>query len=67
MEEKCKPKQRKRRPRPVQLNDVDSCDETIPLVRSKPKKKCKEPLFDEDIVDGFSVLSFRIYDDLEVR
>ena len=66
MDEKCKTKRRRRRVVQLKASEDDSCDETIPLVRSKPRKKCKEPSFEEDIVDGFSVLSFKTYDDLEV-
>ena len=46
----------------------DSADEVV--VRSKPprpRKRAKEPLFDEDIVDGFAILSFKTLDDLEVN
>lgn len=40
--------------------------------RSKPsrpptrKKRNKEPIFEEDVVDGFAILSFKSYEDLEV-
>lgn len=51
----------------------DSADEdTIqPPVREKPpqrRKKQKElsPLLEEDIVDGFAILAFKTYEDLEV-
>ncbi|XP_064460042.1 autism susceptibility gene 2 protein-like isoform X2 [Ornithodoros turicata] len=39
--------------------------------RAKPqrppnrKKRNKEPIFEEDVIDGFAILSFRTYDDLE--
>ena len=49
--------------------DDDSCDEGIPLIRSKPprpRKKTKEPLFEEELIDGFSIFAFKSYDDLEV-
>ncbi|XP_023216652.1 fibrosin-1-like protein [Centruroides sculpturatus] len=29
------------------------------------KKRCKEPLFEEDVIDGFAILSFKTYEDLE--
>ncbi|KAG0410438.1 hypothetical protein HPB47_012438 [Ixodes persulcatus] len=40
--------------------------------RSKPprpptrKKRNKEPVFEEDVIDGFAILSFRTYEELEV-
>lgn len=49
----------------------DSGEDESP-VREKPqrppnrRKKSKEPLVEEDIVDGFSILGFRTYEDLEV-
>lgn len=30
------------------------------------KKRNKEPVFEEDVIDGFAILSFRTYEDLEV-
>lgn len=51
--------------------DGDSADEDI--VREKPqrppnrRKKSKESLVEEDIIDGFAILGFKTYDDLEVR
>lgn len=53
----------------------DSGDEDMavaPPIREKPpprRKKQKEqsPLLEEDIVDGFAILSFKTYEDLEVR
>ena len=51
-------------------SEDDSSEESVPLVRSKPhrvKKKTKEPLFEENILDGFAMLSFKTYEDLEVR
>lgn len=52
----------------------DSADEdmaTAPPIREKPpprRKKQKEqsPLLEEDIVDGFAILAFKTYEDLEV-
>lgn len=52
----------------------DSADEDMDKtpVREKPpprRKKPKEqsPLLEEDIVDGFAILAFKTYEDLEVR
>lgn len=52
----------------------DSADEdtATPPVREKPpqrrKKQQKEnsPLLEEDIIDGFAILAFKTYEDLEV-
>lgn len=52
----------------------DSADEDManaPPIREKPpprRKKQKEqsPLLEEDIVDGFAILAFKTYEDLEV-
>lgn len=55
--------------------DQDSAEEdATPHVREKPprpplrRKKPKEPspLLEEDIIDGFSILGFKTYEDLEV-
>ncbi|XP_074031929.1 tay bridge kinase isoform X2 [Leptinotarsa decemlineata] len=50
--------------------DGDSGDEdVIPAKPPRPpnrRKKAKEPLCEEDIIDGFSVLQFRTYEDLEL-
>ena len=54
-------------------NDGDSGEEDESPVREKPqrppnrRKKSKEPLVEEDIIDGFAILGFKSYDDLEVR
>lgn len=37
-----------------------------PNRRKKQKDLLKEPLCEEDIVEGFSILQFRSYEDLEV-
>lgn len=55
------------------VNNGDSAEDESP-VREKPqrppppnrRKKSKEPLFEEDVIDGFAIMSFRSYDDLEV-
>lgn len=48
----------------------DSADESPTRVKpTKPpnrRKKAKEPLYEEDIIDGFAILAFRSYEDLEV-
>jgi hypothetical protein len=50
----------------------DSGDDDENVVREKPqrphnrRKKNKEPLVEEDIVEGFSILQFRSYEDLEL-
>lgn len=52
----------------------DSADEDMantPPIREKPpprRKKPKEqsPLLEEDIIDGFAILAFKTYEDLEV-
>lgn len=50
--------------------DGDSGDEdVIPAKPPRPpnrRKKSKEPLCEEDIIEGFSILQFRTYEDLEV-
>ncbi|CAB3363042.1 Hypothetical predicted protein [Cloeon dipterum] len=50
------------------LND-DSADESPTRQKpSKPpsrRKKLKEPLYEEDIIDGFAILAFKTYEDLE--
>lgn len=49
----------------------DSGEDESP-VREKPprpptrRKKSREPLVEEDIVDGFAILGFKSYEDLEV-
>ena len=65
MEEKSKAN-RRRRERALKMRaeittesgkaSEDSCEEGLPLVRSKPprpRKKSREPLFEEDVIDGF--------------
>lgn len=57
----------------VSKNVQDSADEDELAIREKPprppnrRKKSKEPLVEEDIIDGFAILAFKTYDDLEVR
>lgn len=77
MEEKAK-SNRRRRERALKMRaeisesakaSEDSCEESVPRVRTKPprpRKKNKEPLFEEDVVEGFAFLAFKNYEDLEV-
>lgn len=51
----------------------DSADEesSKPPVREKPPQRRKKPkdlspLLEEDIIDGFAILAFKTYEDLEV-
>lgn len=44
-------------------------EESPPVRQKRPpqrKKRIKEPLYQEDIVDGFAFLCFKTYEDLEV-
>ncbi|XP_052562443.1 proline-rich protein 36 isoform X6 [Culex pipiens pallens] len=53
----------------------DSADEDMPVCREKPprpqhvrrkrKEKDMSPVLEEDIVDGFAILAFKTYEDLE--
>ncbi|KAG8184998.1 hypothetical protein JTE90_017024 [Oedothorax gibbosus] len=49
--------------------EISENDEDAPLVRQKRpptrKKRIKEPVFQEDIVDGFAFLCFKTYEDLQ--
>ena len=77
MEEKSKAN-RRRRERALKMRaeisesskaSDDSCEESIPLIRSKPprpRRKNKEPLFEEDVIDGFAILAFKSYEDIQV-
>lgn len=77
MEEKAK-SNRRRRERALKMRaeisesakaSEDSCEESVPRLRTKPprpRKKSKEPLFEEDVVEGFAFLAFKNYEDLEV-
>ena len=55
-------------------SDLDSADEDTKLTIEKPqrppirRKKSKEPspVLEEDIIDGFAILAFKTYEDLEV-
>lgn len=58
----------------VDGGDPDSAEEEQIAAREKParpplrRKKPKEPapLLEEDIIDGFAILAFKSYEDLEV-
>ena len=79
MEEKSSKANRRRRERALKMRaeisesskaSEDSCEESIPIKRSKPprpRKKNKDPLFEEDIIDGFAILAFKSYEDIQVR
>lgn len=44
-------------------------EESPPVRQKRPptrKKRIKEPIYQEDIVDGFAFLCFKTYEDLEV-
>merc|ERR1712025_774110 len=52
------------------LDDLDSAEDDTDLLKLKPPrpprpKKLKDPLYEEDIVEGFSFCSFNTYEDLE--
>ena len=57
----------------VGVKDVDNGNETgDDVLEPRPtrpirKRKLREPLFKEDIIDGFAIYSFRSYNDIEVR
>lgn len=49
--------------------EVSENEESPPVRQKRPpqrKKRIKEPLYQEDIVDGFAFLCFKTYEDLEV-
>lgn len=56
------------------LDPDDSADEDMPVSREKPprptvrrkrKEKDPSPVLEEDIIDGFAILAFKSYEDLE--
>ena len=60
--------------RAVGVKDADNGNETgDDAIEPRPprppnrKRKLKEPLFEEDIVDGFAIYSFKAHGDIEVR
>lgn len=57
------------------IDPDDSADEDMPVSREKPprpparrkrKEKDPTPVLEEDIIDGFAILAFKTYEDLEV-
>ncbi|XP_049771243.1 fibrosin-1-like protein [Schistocerca cancellata] len=62
--------QRMQAQRENKAKDGDSAEDESPA-REKPqrppnrRKKSKEPQFEEDIIDGFAILAFRTYEELE--
>ncbi|CAH4028518.1 unnamed protein product [Pieris brassicae] len=62
--------QRMQAQRESKAKDGDSGEDESPA-REKPprpvarRKKSKEPLGEEDIIDGFAIMAFRTYEDLE--
>ncbi|CAH2096270.1 unnamed protein product [Euphydryas editha] len=62
--------QRMQAQRESKVKDGDSGEDESPA-REKPprpparRKKSKEPLGEEDIIDGFAIMAFRTYEDLE--
>ena len=60
------------------LDDLDSAEEDTDLLKLKPQRpprpkkvkdieeRLKDPLYEEDIVEGFSFCSFVTYEDLDV-
>ncbi|KAF9795874.1 hypothetical protein SFRURICE_002486 [Spodoptera frugiperda] len=63
--------QRMQAQRESKVKDGDSGEDESPT-REKPprpparRKKSREPLGEEDIIDGFAIMAFRTYEDLEV-
>lgn len=58
--------------RESQVKDGDSAEEDEAPVREKPprppnrRKKSKESFVEEDIIDGFSILGFKRFEDIKV-
>ncbi|XP_037566435.1 fibrosin-1-like protein [Dermacentor silvarum] len=71
---RCRRRERAARMQKQAMRGGQSADEgdESPGRSSKPprppnrKKRNKEPIFEEDVIDGFAILSFRTYEDLEV-
>uniref|UniRef100_A0A2A4JAT5 Uncharacterized protein n=1 Tax=Heliothis virescens TaxID=7102 RepID=A0A2A4JAT5_HELVI len=63
--------QRMQAQRESKVKDGDSGEDESPT-REKPprpparRKKSREPLGEEDIIDGFAIMAFRTYEDLEI-
>lgn len=64
--------QRMQAQRDSKAKDGDSGEDESPA-REKPprpparRRRSREPLGEEDIIDGFAIMAFRTYDDLEVN
>ena len=54
-----------RPPRPKKVKE--KVKEKLDLLETKVQETLKDPLYEEDIVEGFSFCSFNTYEDLEVR
>ncbi|XP_055935421.1 autism susceptibility gene 2 protein-like isoform X5 [Argiope bruennichi] len=58
----------KRQQRQCAVAEISENEESPPVRQKRPptrKKRIKEPVFQEDIVDGFAFLCFKSYEDLE--
>lgn len=70
------PTESQKRPLGGDDEDEDDDDDEMPLVREKQarlnsgsgmrRKKAKEPILEEDLIEGFSMVGFKTYEDLEV-
>lgn len=59
----------KRQQRQCAVAEISENEESPPVRQKRPptrKKRIKEPVFQEDIVDGFAFLCFKTYEDLQV-
>ncbi|GFQ83484.1 hypothetical protein TNCT_59471 [Trichonephila clavata] len=59
----------KRQQRQCAVAEISENEESPPIRQKRPptrKKRIKEPVFQEDIVDGFAFLCFKSYEDLQV-
>ena len=62
--------QRQQKERQAKGGDAEDGDESpareTPQRPPNRKKRNKEPPFEEDFIDGFAIISFKTYEDLEV-
>ncbi|GIY47568.1 hypothetical protein CDAR_441451 [Caerostris darwini] len=59
----------KRQQRQCAVAEISENEESPPVRQKRPptrKKRIKEPVYQEDIVDGFAFLCFKTYEDLQV-
>lgn len=56
-----------REKKPVNNDSGEEEDTVKPQRPPTRRKRSKEPLVEEDIIDGFAILGFKTYEDLEVR